>query len=146
MTTRNPLYEIKVLILGDAGVGKSTYVNRVVTGDFKHVYDETIDVVTSQTKYDDKDYTLVECPTDKVTNEILRDCDRVIVMFDHRPRTYAVAVRLYTQAKSVQNTNSQPKIFLMANKCDIPYRLPSRNLAPVRLSSKSNYNLYHPLD
>jgi GTP-binding nuclear protein Ran len=122
-------YQINLCLLGDQGVGKTSFVTRLATGDFKH------DTDYHTFKYGNVRFNIVD----------LNDADCVILMFD------------VTNQNSYNNLNIDDitvPVLLVGNKIDHRNRvvLPSQiqfhrqhNLKYFELSARSNYNIDKPL-
>nr|QBK85217.1 MAG: Ras family GTPase [Iridovirus LCIVAC01] len=77
----------KIVIVGDANVGKTSYVERLITGNFIEDYEPTLGVSVRQYKRNGVTYHLWDCAGnpklgDEKMSECFSEADGAIVMFD----------------------------------------------------------------
>lgn len=129
-------------IVGNYGVGKTTFINRLATGDFKNTdYDEQLINWQNDTKI----------KTTTMTND---NFDGAVLMFDiHNPNSFEYIEKYFT---------SEKPIVLIGNKCDLEmnnsyeekwyvqkWRELQKNKTNMKfyeISAKSNYNIDKPFD
>jgi GTP-binding nuclear protein Ran len=154
-----PLFRFKVVLVGDGGVGKSTFVKRHLTGEFEKKYEATIGAEVHPMDF----YTNVG----KITLEVwdtagqeklagLRDgyyieSSAAIIMFDVTSRiTYKNVVKWY---KDITRVCGDIPTVLVGNKVDVKERtVKSRQIQFPRkhgiqyydISAKSNYQFEKP--
>ena len=142
-----------ILLLGDGGVGKTTYVNRLETGDFGfNKTTETKTTTMSEVIPERKEIKITDCYMDGFDPE--EKYDRVLIMFDcHDHKSYENAIGKWLEvAEKYCDTKD---IFLLKNKVDIRGKhcitdedllKQLKNFGMIHdISSKSNYNFEKPL-
>nr|WIL05262.1 Ran-like GTP binding protein [Pithovirus mammoth] len=150
-----------ILIMGDSGVGKSTYSNRMTTGEFldnPSNCDRTFYLSTlgerGRTKFA---VTFLDCPSNPqdVDSSIIHRADALILMFDlDNPESLNNLPIWYN--KFVEHKPQAP-IVLVGNKCDLAQQqvgsdaktalleATKRLYTYYDLSVKSNYNFEKPV-
>lgn len=134
-----------VLIVGDSGVGKSSYVKRIITGEYEKDYIST---------YGSEYYKMVyEANMDKTTFDIMvldglnidvdmPKVDAVIIMFGfNNPRTYLNADIKWRQY--IKNVYGNVPMILCGNKMDMSKSC-DENDSYIKMSVKTNENLLEP--
>ncbi|KAI3942956.1 hypothetical protein MKW98_005468 [Papaver atlanticum] len=128
----------KLIIVGDGGTGKTTFLKRQLTGEFRKKYDPTIGVEEIDLFHEDRDpfYNYADC---------------AIIMFDVTSRvTYD---NVSTWYKNIRRCNADIPIVLCGNKVDVKNRqvkekdvtFHRKNGLPYyEISAKSNYNFEKP--
>ncbi len=150
--------QIKILVIGDAGVGKTTFLTRLRTGEFTKNYIATLGVehsrLTFQTNKGTVTLLLAEHSGQEKFSPTKYDPETqgVLLMFDNQSRlSYKNA---YDWARTVKaQLPATVPLVLCGNKVDIP----ERKVKPVEivlhrelgcqyydLSAKSNYNFEKP--
>lgn len=152
----------KILVVGEPNVGKTTYVTRITTSDFKKQYVPTEGMTISSFRIqneqkDDFTFNLWDFggspleSFDMDTN--FKDARGAIVLFDvTRPETY---VGIKPWIRRIRKAVPNIPIVLCGNKID----LPDRSVQPASigmhndygivyydLSAKSNYNYEKPFE
>jgi GTP-binding nuclear protein Ran len=150
---------IKICLLGDGGVGKTTFVKRLRTGEFEKKYVATmgvsVDSLTFMTNYGAIPISVWDTAGQEKFGG-LRDGYYVgskafIIMFDVTSRiTYRNVPNWYADAR---REHEHEPIVLVGNKCDIKDRAVKprhinfhrkKNLQYYDVSAKSNYNIEKP--
>jgi len=156
----NITYEFKIVLVGDGGVGKTTYVKRFLTGEFEKKYVATLGVevhpLDFHTNYGTVRFNMWDIAGQEKFGG-LRDgyyilSQGAIVMFDVTNRlSYNHVERWYND---VIKTHENIPVILCGNKVDIANRqvLPrqinfhrSKDMTYYDISAKSNYNFEKPL-
>lgn len=151
--------KFKIVLVGDAGVGKTTFITRHRTGEFTKEYNSTFGVdvnsLTFQTTHGDVVFDIWDCAGQEkymgLGSGYFVDANACIIMFDvtHR-RSYGNVEEWYDRLKEVC-TNIP--IVLCGNKVDCKDRkvLPKdinfhrkKDIQYYDVSSKSNYNFEKP--
>lgn len=144
----------KIAIFGDGGVGKSTYLNRLITGQFSEKYIATFDMETKHLQINSNNgvisFEIYDIAgQEKFTNPMRKyNVDGAILMFDlTSQRTLSSIPKFRTHVENV-------KIVLVGNKSDIKEQSVSneekRNAMTeldcpyYDISAKSNYNYEKP--
>lgn len=157
-TQTYPNTHMKVVMIGDGGVGKTTYINRLLTGDFNKRYIATVGATSNLISFNTTKGRITFDVVDTAGQEILnasqlqyfKDADACFIMFDATSKTTMKSIPdWYSKFKNVSNA----QIIILGNKCDssnikLTFNK-MRNLC-VRygtyftISSKSNYNYLAP--
>jgi GTP-binding nuclear protein Ran len=120
--------EVKVVLIGDGGVGKSTFVKRFRTNKFDQIYTATLGVEVHRIKFRTNYGTITFNCWDTAGQEKfggLRDgyyinADAAMIFFDLNSRiTYK---NLGSWKKSFERTVKDAPIVVVGNKVDIPER------------------------
>ena len=150
----------KLVIVGDGGVGKTTFINRHTTGDFIKVYHPTLGVKTSkmnfQTDVGNVCFNVFDLAGQEKFSESvpdLKDADCAIIMFDVTSQvSYKNVVNWYD---TITNACGNIPTVVCGNKVDIRERkvMPrdidmnfnrTNNIMYYDVSAKSNYNFEKP--
>lgn len=153
--------QFKVTIVGNAKVGKSSFVERHSSGNFTKEYKPTkgngITHVTYNTNYGEMILQFWDCAGDK-KNQGFTDCyyigsDGFILMFDVTDKnSYKNLTMLWKEIYKYEET---PQIVLCGNKVDCKERIVEskeivfhrrKNIQYYDISSKSNHNLFKPIE
>jgi GTP-binding nuclear protein Ran len=150
---------MKMVMVGDGGVGKTTFVRRHKTGEFERKYIPTIGVEVSQLCFETTQGTLIYNIWDTAGQErfgglregYYLEADCAIIMFDvSSPATYRNVV---TWHRDVTRVCPNIPIVLVGNKIDISDRkVPAKrvvfhkknNMRYFEISAKSNYHFEMP--
>jgi GTP-binding nuclear protein Ran len=145
----------KVVIIGDAGSGKTTFLHRYMTGEFTHDYRPTLDSIMHQLPiYTNKGVVTLDVwdiPGQNVISGLRTswvNADTFIVFFDITSNlSYKSAVNWIYKLRAIVDV----PIVLVANKVDIRDRKVRRDVISVptngtyyEISSKSNDNFDRP--
>ena len=147
----------KIALVGDGGVGKTTYLKRFLTGEFEKRYIPTVgaeiydmELGTPTTRFQIWDTAGQEKYTGVTTN-YYKNADAAIIMFDTTSLvSYKNVSKWYNDIREV---SPNIPIVLVGNKCDAKDRKVKahhitfhrmRNLAYFDISAKSNYNFEKP--
>jgi len=151
--------EIKLILVGDGGVGKTTFVKRHKTGEFEKKYEPTVGVMVHELDFFTNLGQIKFMCWDTAGQEKfggLRDGYYIegkaaIVMFDVTSRvTYRNVPHWY---KDLVRVCEKIPIVLVGNKCDVQDRVVhpkmihfhrKKNLQYYDISAKSNYNFEKP--
>jgi GTP-binding nuclear protein Ran len=117
-------HQPKLVIVGDGGVGKSSFVRRLVSGEFEDTYDPTMDVDVQDYKYGN---CLIKCwdtagqDQGGIVRELhLSKASAAIIMFDVTCRvTYKNVDKWY---KQIVRDEPEIPIVLCGNKVDMARR------------------------
>jgi GTP-binding nuclear protein Ran len=149
----------KIVIVGDGGVGKTTFVKRHITGEFEKQYVATQGAMTHEmTFYTNKGpikYNVWDTAGQEkfggLGDGYYVKAAAAIIMFDVTSRiTYTNVPDWY---KSLERVCDQIPMVLCGNKCDRPERKVKtrmisfhrkKNLKYYDISAKSNYNYEKP--
>ena len=147
---------IKLLIIGDGCVGKSTYIRRLLTGEFERHYIATNGVVQHKLNYYSNygkiEFLLCDVASKQecITNECYKDLDGIIIMFDVTSKDSFLNIQKWQ--KECEKECKNVPIFFCGNKIDIRDRkvtvkdIKMHNILPYcDMSAKSNYNFEEPL-
>ena len=151
------IHTFKIALVGDGGVGKTTYLKRLVDGEFKKRYIPTIgaeiydmELHPPTTRFQIWDTAGQEKYTGVTTN-YYKNADAAIIMFDVTSRvSYKNVSNWYRDIRAVC---PDIPIILLGNKCDSSDRkVMARNITFHRkhnltyydISAKSNYNFEKP--
>lgn len=149
--------KIKVVIVGDARVGKTTFVNRHRTGDFKEKYVATMGVEVSHLTFMTTNGQAILDIWDCSGNDKIGSCEyhtgfqAAIIMFDVTSKISYANVSIWYD-KLVSKLPNIP-IVLCGNKCDVKERTVrpkdisfhrQKGLQYYDISAKSNYNFEKP--
>ena len=149
--------KIKVVLVGDTGVGKTTYVKRMKTGEFERKHTPTMGVeVTPLTFHTNKGVTFVnvwDCAGDEkfrgLGSGYYIGAQVGIVLFDLTRQGTWCNVPQHIQ--KLRMVDPSMNIIICGNKVDIPnlevkfseIKLPE-DVTYYHLSTKSNYNFEKP--
>jgi len=163
----NEKTHFKVVIIGDGGVGKTTYINRHITGQFNPKYTATLGCSVQQlhfkylsfpeSKPKDVIFNIWDCAGQEkfygLGKDYYANADFAIVMFDVTAKnTFANVGHWISDFQSVCPTSP---IIVCGNKVDIAKRVVQHrlitnvlsafaNITYYDISVKSNYNLTNP--
>lgn len=150
--------EFKLILLGDGGVGKTTFITRHITGEFEKKYMATIGVHLHPLEFNTSKGKIKFNVWDTAGQEkfgglrdaYYQDGDCGIVMFDTTSRiTYKNVPNWY---RDLTRVCKDIPMVLIGNKIDIPNRkvkpksmkFDKQNLQYCDISAKSNYNFEKP--
>ena len=121
-------YKIKVVIIGESGVGKTSIMKRFTTGSFKASYENTIIAdITTQIVYNSQDEMVFLEIWDTAGTERynsynllpLRDANCVIIVYDiAKPKSFDCVKEKYI-ALIDEHCVDDPVVMLVGNKCDL---------------------------
>ncbi len=120
---------IKVAILGAPQVGKSTYIGRWCTGEFKRVEEKNVKVYTT---IGPVKMTLSTKP------EFVDEADVVLIMYDKTEESRKVAQSIETEM-----TERKKSYVVVQNKID--KGLSYKQSYPIVISLKSHFNFEKPI-
>lgn len=129
-----PDIQIKIMLLGDAYVGKTTLINRIASGTFLQFYECTVSLdfvpIYKKIKINDKEYlvkiTLVDTlgseMHDSVGNSFIKQCDGFMLVYDI---SNINGLKFITKWKKVidDNSNKSKAIILVGNKSDLERKI-----------------------
>ncbi|KAK1348080.1 small Ras GTP-binding protein [Hamiltosporidium tvaerminnensis] len=163
--TERDLYAFKVVLIGDGGTGKTTYINRVRQGGFIKDYVATVGAVVHEVRFtisEQHDILFYVWDTagqemHSILNETYYlDADGAIIMFDITSRITFTHVPFWLQKlRNVSSlNNNEVPVVVCGNKVDIKDRkvkakqimegLSRDILHYTDISAKSNYNFEVP--
>lgn len=143
---------LKVLIVGEGGVGKSTFIKRYQTGDFEKIYTPTETSSVHRIKIKDTN-TVFNCwdipgKLDNNNTDNFKGADGAIIMFDITSRLTYKAVDRWIN--SIKKVCGDIPIVILANKVDIDEKYKAK-ISDIKkypclyTSNRSNYNYEIPL-
>lgn len=149
--------QIKVIIVGDGGVGKTTFVNRHRTGEFTKNYNATMGVDVSSlhfaTSKGSVDMNIWDCAGQEKFSGLERgyfvDAQAAIIMFDVTSKISYKNVRSWYK-KVTDCCRKNIPIVLCGNKVDVKDRkvrardIIFQGVQYYDISAKSNYNFEKP--
>ena len=131
---------MKVHILGDAGVGKTSFINFLKNQTFDVNYTPTIKDTYYEIYHNLLKYEIWDTPPEEKYHVDYSLCELVLIMFDvTRPDTFTNACFWYNKIRSETKT----PILFIANKCDLQklYFYKEKLDKPcLNISLKSMYN------
>lgn len=148
----------KIVLIGDGGCGKSTYIKRHRTGEFESKYIATQGVnvtpLTFNTNYGPVTFKVWDCAGQEkfggLRDEYYKGAQGAIVMFDLTSRLSCKNVPHWIE--NVRNVTPNIPVIICGNKSDIKDRkvtgrieaqdLP--NVKYIQISARSNYNFEKP--
>ena len=142
----------KLVLVGDAGVGKSTYIKRLLTGEFETKYVPTCGVTVNRLTFSTtkgpvsfKVYDLAgqeRIGTDQSTHYTDADC--AIVMYDCHSKLSLQNVQVWIN--DIHRNCGDIPIVVCGNKCDVKGRqyFSRRDETQWLISAKSNMNYEKP--
>ena len=118
--------DYKVLIIGDGGVGKSTYVRKINTGKFKTKYDTTIGLephqLTLYTNKGEKEITVYDTAGQEkfgnVRSNIYKESDGAFIMFDLTSRITYMNIMKWHRDITNEMGDDFP-VVIIGNKLDL---------------------------
>lgn len=152
----NKLQHYKISIIGNGGVGKTTYINRLLTGNFSAKYVPTtnvdVNVLNFNTNYGNVQFTIYDTAgQENLKDEYLINSQGVIIMFDV---TNNISFKKCTEyIDKLYKLNPESHIVICGNKIDIAngrkvsskkLRESHSNYEKYEISAKSNYNFDKP--
>lgn len=161
--------EIKVILLGDSGVGKTTSLINIRDNDIQQENTETkISKTTTiiDTIYDNTnpEFNIVYYDTagqerfQSIIPSYFRNIDIVLLVFNiMNTESYRTAINVWLEIIKEHNTDSSYKVFMIANKIDLletsldhqrlndPHIYAIDNDITFKLLSKDNLDLYSEL-
>ncbi len=161
----NNVSQFKIVLLGDAGAGKTVYINKLITNHFEQRYLATLGVeVTSLTLNTNKgqvEFSIYETAGQEkfggLRDSYYEGANLAIIFFDLTSRITFKNVDYWVRDLRRTCENDIP-IILIGNKCDIlprkvqlqtitefTNRIDNQNILYFDISVKSNYNIDQPL-
>jgi GTP-binding nuclear protein Ran len=147
-----------IVLLGDGGVGKTSFINRLITGDFEKRYIPSTIKGSGMHLYDIINVLLVDTPGqfkhNKVFETVCKDANAFLIFFSVDSKlSFNSCEEWIAKAKK---GNPEAKIILVGTKADITHRKVSdKNIQDLQykydlnafyISTKSNYNCDKPLN
>lgn len=160
----NMRYKFKICLIGDGGTGKTTFINRVLNGDFISKYYATQGAVTKNVKLGigDNSFICYEVwdTAGQEKNAGLKDCyyiDAVsaFFFFDVNSKDSLANIPKHITAFLSSTTAANPKVFILANKIDATVkslefinkfrsRIPKCDYEIIKISAKTGYMFEEP--
>jgi len=144
----------KIILAGDGGVGKTTYINRLLKGEFTKTYIPTLGVdvfvlafTTNYGKFvlDIWDTAGQEKFMGLGDNYFMRS-DGAIVMFDITAKNTLKNIKTWVSSIKNKNTVKDIPIGIYGNKFDVVIKDEDRiKTKYTKISCKSCYNVYAPI-
>jgi len=146
MAEIQPMREYKIVIIGDAGVGKTTFITRHKTGEFVKKYEPTFGVVVRpvnfMTNYGEIQFNVWDPAGQEkfggMYNDYYYQADGAIGMFSGDRRDTLRSLRKLT--KELKNIAGEIPISVCGNKCDAP----NHEHEYERISVKNSLNIDVP--
>lgn len=130
--SKNPVHSFKVLIVGDGGVGKTSFINRVSSCNFNKSYDVSDNIhVTPLFFNTQKGYIQLDCwvcPGQYITQKFdhASDIDALILMFDvTSSSSYLNIPYWHNKLRSIYKPGTP--VILCGNKVDVKDRIVKPN-------------------
>lgn len=163
----NTHYRFKICLIGDGGTGKTTFINKVLNGDFMPKYVATVGAVTKQLTLNIGDGSTVTYEVwdtaGQEKNVGLRDGYYIgaiagFFFFDITSRETSVNIPNYINAFVNASGTPSPKIFVLANKVDLlkgkgqtkniyeKTKFGKIDMELVHISAKTNFNFVLPFE
>ena len=130
---------MKIHILGDAGVGKTSLIHLLQNRAFDSNYTPTVNATYYDIYHDMLRFQVWDTPADEKYNVDYSLCELVLIVFDvTRPDTFTNACFWYNKIKE----NTKTPILFIANKCDIQKIFYKEKLDKpcLNISVKTQYN------
>ena len=130
---------MKIHILGDAGVGKTSLIHLLQNRAFDSNYTPTVNATYYDIYHDMLRFQVWDTPADEKYNVDYSLCELVLIVFDvTRPDTFTNACFWYNKI----NENTKTPILFIANKCDIQKIFYKEKLDKpcLNISVKTQYN------
>ena len=130
---------MKIHILGDAGVGKTSLIHLLQNREFDSNYTPTVNATYYDIYHNLLHFQVWDTPADEKYNVDYSLCELVLIVFDvTRPETFTNACFWYNKIK--ENTNTP--ILFIANKCDMQKIFYKEKLDKpcLNISVKTQYN------
>ena len=122
------VHRIKLVTVGDTGVGKSSVVLRFTDNEFKDCFNSTIciDFKVKMIEMDNKTVCRVQIwdtagqeKYRNITNAYYRFADGILLIYDITDRDTFLNVRYWLQQIQQHLQDKNPIIILLSNKCDL---------------------------
>jgi small GTP-binding protein len=130
---------MKIHILGDAGVGKTSLIHLLQNRAFDSNYTPTVNATYYDIYHDMLRFQVWDTPADEKYNVDYSLCELVLIVFDvTRPDTFTNACFWYNKIKE----NTKTPILFIANKCDMQKIFYKEKLDKpcLNISVKTQYN------
>ena len=149
-------HSFKVVILGDAGSGKTTYLNRLITGDFEKKYVATVGADIHPLEFTSTNGNIIfniwdtagQAKFAGLRDDYYKDANCAIIFFDV---TSTISYHnIENWLKDIRTVQPDILIVLVGNKCDIKERkVMAKDIRRFALpyfdiSAKSMYNFEKP--
>jgi len=131
---------MKVHILGDAGVGKTSLIRFLKEQNFDPNYEPTTKDTYYEIYHDLLKYEIWDTPLEEKYDVDYSLCELVIIMFDvTRPDTFTNACFWYNR---IHQSKTNTPILFIANKCDMQkiYYKDMLDKPCLNISLKTQYN------
>tara|TARA_Y100000591_G_scaffold331400_1_gene365199 strand:+ start:999 stop:1571 length:573 start_codon:yes stop_codon:yes gene_type:complete len=149
---------IKVTVVGDSGVGKTSILNNFVHNDFKHTVDSTIGAAyySKKINYNNEDFTFQLWDTagqERYRSLIpmyYRDSHFILCVYDLNNPLSFETIKSYWVHEIRECANLDPIIFTVGNKYDKPTNVDTDmiddycnqfDLHNIKVSAKTNQNI-----
>ena len=158
MSNQNYTRQFKIVLLGDAGCGKTAFVNRISKGDYSKTYSPTLGVEVTpiylSTNQGDLIYSIWDTAGKAEFRGLKQDyyihADLAIIFFDVNDKTSFDNITKWE--KEFENVCPNSPIIFLGNKVDIKGRLVYPDAIEAKLagqpyfdfSVRSNYNIEMP--
>ena len=148
----------KVLLLGNTGVGKTTYLRRVSTGDFQVQHIKHSNLFFTEVLLDNNN--IIKIYEKQMNNydfsyEFLKNFDGIIVMFDVSDMETLFKAHNYWLERIYPFCVSRMPIILVGNKIDLRCDVTAEEISIIKndgftdfvgISCKTGFRLFDPLE
>lgn len=131
----------KIVFCGMGGVGKTTYIKRLIEDTFERRYQPTLGVEVHQYEYNNQDYTIWDIAGQEVYSSLgydqyFNNADYVFIFFDGTCRISAKFNRWLNLIKP------ESQIYYVRTKSDIPQQKVPHIDNEITISTKNNINIH----
>ena len=123
-------FELKIILIGDQGVGKTSIMSKFITNEFKNSYQSTLGVEfkTKELYIDNTTYAKLKiwdtCGAEKfrsITRQYFKNSNGVFLVFDLTEKVTIKNLNVWLK-DITDNTDEECVIFLIGNKMDVKTR------------------------
>lgn len=145
------MHQYKCVIVGDANVGKSTYIDACLTGSFGRNYVPTLERRVNPLIYNNTKFNVWDVPGNNKCNDLLNNTDYGIIAFDlssHHTFTNIIYwyKQLYDYTENIVLLGLKSDLRNKVNDVEIQSFTNITNIKCIKISSKNIRNLFEPFD